>query len=264
MRHNKLIDPHLEAQKLLAMPTNIAETVFRSYPVEQQLEIISSTRDARAREELYYLVPDCTSLIQMSPTEDVLQILSTMLGTGFASVLLPSLSSEQFEEIMDLVLWRNGKLDEKSLDLWMLELAECEPDELSDLLAQIDVVVIANLVRDRIKIDTEFRALFLEEGLIEPSSPGVEYLDEHSRAIMDAVWMADADLFTRVLYELFSVDKEEDESRELAASLERARDSHEERVRERDRAAGIDITEEEVLERVDLDTLDLDGKSGKE
>jgi hypothetical protein len=258
----KLINPHLEAEKLLKMPVTTAEVLFQGYTIDQQLEVISSIRDAKAREELYYLVPDCTELIQMSPTEDVLQILDTRLGTGTASALLPCLSSDQFEEMMDFVLWRNGTLDEKTLDLWLFELSECEIDELGDLLSQIDVGIIGGLLRGRVEMDEEFKALFIEEGLVDPSTPGIGYSDERARAIMDAIWEADADLFVRVLYELFGLDREDELGEELWGSLDRAKEEQEERVRERDKAAGIDITEAEILEKVDLDQLNLEGNKG--
>ena len=260
----RLISPHLEAEKLLKMPVTTAEVLFQGYTIDQQLEVISSIRDAKAREELYYLAPDCTELIQMSPMEDVLQILDTRLGTGTASALLPCLSSDQFEEMMDFVLWRNGTLDEKTLDLWLFELSECEVDELGEMLSQIDVGILGGLLRQRVEMDEEFKALFIEEGLVDPSTPGIGYSDERARAIMDAIWEADADLFVRVLYELFGFDREDELGEELWGSLDRAKEEQEERVRERDKAAGIDITEAEILEKVDLDQLNLEDKEVSE
>jgi hypothetical protein len=254
---SKLINPHLEAQKLLAMHTPEAETVFQGYSTGQQLEVISATRSPGDREELYYLVPDCTELIQKTPTVDVLQILDTMLGTGMASVLLPCLSPEQFEEMMDLSLWRNGTLDEKSLNLWLFELSECERDELGYLLSQVDIRLIASMLRDRVEIKTDFKALFIEEGIIDPLSREITYADEQARDIMVAIWQAGEELFTRLLYEMFALDKEDEVPSELERALEYAKETRAERVRERDLATGIDITEEEILEKVDLDNLDL-------
>ena len=51
----KLVDTYQKAQKLLAMPTQAAEALFQSYSTGQQLEIISSTRNARDREETVLL-----------------------------------------------------------------------------------------------------------------------------------------------------------------------------------------------------------------
>ena len=260
----KLIDPQLEAQKLLRMSPSAAEVLFQGYTIDQQLEVISSTRDAKAREELYYLVPDCTELIQMSSTEDMLQILDARLGTGMASALLPCLSPDQFEEMMDFALWRNGRLDEKALDLWLFELSECEVDELGDLLSQIDVGILGSLLRGRVEMNEEFKALFIEEGLVDPSTPGIDYSDERAKAIMDAIWEADADLFIRVLYELFGLDREDELGEELWGSLERAKAEREERVTERDKVAGINITEAEILEKVDLDQLNLEDEEVSE
>ena len=119
MNSPKTIVPRSEGEKLLSLPTREAEKLFQSYGKQLQLEILSAIRNPKAREQLYYLVPDCTELIQGSPTEDVLQVLDTMLGTGLASVLLPCLSNDQFEELLDIAVWRDGKLDEESLDLWL-------------------------------------------------------------------------------------------------------------------------------------------------
>lgn len=260
----RLIDPHLEAQKLLSLPVAAAELLFQGYTIDQQLEVISSIRDAKAREELYYLVPDCTELIQMSPMEDVLQILDTRLGTGTASALLPCLSPDQFEEMMDFVLWHNGNLDEKTLDLWLFELSECEPDELGDLLSQIDVGILGSLLSGRVEMDEEFKALFIEEGLVDPLTQGINYSDERAKAIIDVIWEADADLFMRVLYELFGLDREDELGEELWGSIDRAKEEQEERVKARDKAAGIDITETEILEKVDLDQLDLEDREVSE
>ena len=81
---------------------------------------------------------------------------------------------------------------------------------------------------------------------------------------MDAIWEADADLFVRVLYELFGLDREDELGEEMWGSLERAKEEQEERVKERDKAAGIDITETEILEKVDLDQLNLEDKEVSE
>ena len=111
MNRPKLVIPRSESKKLLSLPTREAEQLFQSYEKEQQLEILRATRNPKDREQLYYLVPDCTELIQESPTEEVLQVLDTLLGTGLASGLLPCLSNEQFEELdryCRLARWQIG------------------------------------------------------------------------------------------------------------------------------------------------------------
>ena len=254
----KLVDRRLEAQSLLKMPVTEAETLFQSHPTERQLEIILSTPHPKDREQLYYLVPDCTELIQRSPTEQVLQVLNSMLGTGLASVLLPCLSAEQFEEVVDLSVWRNGEFDKKAIDLWLFELSNCDPDEISELLTHIDVAILAILLRDRIELRSDFAALMIESGVVDPSSGEIEYADERAREIMETIWETDEHLFTRVLYELFAVDKYDVVDEELSRSLRRAKDERDERIRARDLAAGIDVTEEDILQKVDLEELDLD------
>ena len=254
----KLANRHLEVQSLLEMPLAEAEVLFQSHPTERQLEIILSTPHPKEREKLYYLVPDCTELIQQSPTEQVLQVLNTMLGTGLASALLPCLSAEQFEEVIDLSVWRNGAVNKREVDLWLFELSNCDPDEISNLLTHIDVAILAVLLQDRIELKTDFAALMIESGVVDPSSAEIEYADERAREILDTIWVTDEHLFTRVLYELFALDKYVSADEELSASLTRAKDERDERVRSRDQVAGIEITEEDILEKVDLGNLDLE------
>lgn len=259
----KLANRRLEAQSLLKMPLAEAEALFQSHPTERQLEIILSTPHPKERERLYYLVPDCTELIQRSPTEQVLQVLNTMIGTGLASVLLPCLSAEQFEEVIDLSVWRNGTINKRDVDLWLFELSNCDPDEINNLLTHIDVAILAVLLQGRIELKTDFAALMIESGVVDPSSAEIEYADERAREIMDTLWEMDEHLFTRVLYELFAVDKHVSSGEELSASLKRAKDERDERVRTRDEAAGIETTEEDILQKVDLSDLDLDEGTGR-
>lgn len=257
MSNRKLVIPQSEAKKLLSLPTRAAEQLFQSYEKEQQLEIIRATRHPKQREELYYLVPDCTELIQDSPTEDVLQVLDTLLGTGLACGLLPCLSNDQFEEIMDIAVWRDGKLDERSLSLWLFELSECEREDLSRFLNQLDIRVLAGLLRNRVKLKGTLTALMLDEGIIDPSSPTIECKDDQARAILNAIWEADDTYFIQLLRELFAVDKETDPEKELEKALEKAKADRDKRIRTRDREVGIRITEAELEQKVDLDALDL-------
>lgn len=254
----KLVDRRLEAQSLLEMPLAEAEALFQSHPTERQLEIILSSPHPKEREQLYYLVPDCTELIRQSPAEQVLQVLNTMLGTGLASTLLPCLSAEQFEEVIDLSVWRNGAVSKQDVDLWLFELSNCNPDEVSDLLTHIDVAILADLLQGRIQLKTDFAALMIESGVVDPSSTEIGYADDRAREIVETIWETDEHLFTRVLNELFAVNKYDAVDEELSASLKRAKDARDERVRSRDRALGIEMTEEDVLQKVDLENLDLD------
>lgn len=257
MSNQKLVIPQSEAKKLLSLPTREAEQLFQSYDKEQQLEIIRATRNPRQREELYYLVPDCTELIQDSPTEDVLQVLDTLLGTGLACGLLPCLSNEQFEEIMDIAVWRDGKLDERSLSLWLYELSECERDDLSRFLRQIDIRILAGLLHNRVKLKGALGAMMIEEGIIDPSSSSIECTDDQARAILNAIWEADDDVFIQLMREMFAVDKEVDADKDLVSAMEKAQTERAERVQARDREAGIRVTEAELQEKVNLDSIEL-------
>ena len=258
MNSPKTTAPHSESKKLLSLPTRQAEQLFQSYEKQQQLDILSATRNPKSREKLYYLVPDCTELIQASPTEDVLQVLDTMLGTGLASVLLPSLSNEQFEELLDIAVWRDGTLDEESLDLWLFELSECERDDLGRLLRELDIRLLAALLHGRVTLQDLHSGMLLEAGYLDPSSPAIDYADERARAICNAIWEADDEIFRTFIRELFAIDTEGNVEAELAAAFDAVQADRAARVAARDKEAGIDITEADLIEKVDLESLTLD------
>ncbi|MDE0423789.1 MAG: DUF6178 family protein [Candidatus Poribacteria bacterium] len=258
MNSPKTMVPRSESKKLLSLPTREAELLFQSYEKHQQLEILSATRNPKSREQLYYLVPDCTELIQESTTEDVLQVLDTMLGTGLASVLLPCLSNEQFEELLDIAVWRDGKLDEESLDLWLFELSECERDDLGRFLRELDLRLLATLLHGRITVKSQYTAMFLENELMDPGSPAIDYADERARAICDAIWEADHEIFGILINELADIDAEGNVEAELAAVFDAAKADRAERVQARDKETGIDVTEADLMEKVDLESLTLD------
>ena len=258
MHSPKTIVPRSESKKLLSLPTREAEQLFQSYEKDQQLEILTATRNPQAREQLYYLVPDCTELIQESPTEDVLQVLDTMLGTGLASALLPCLSNQQFEELLDIAVWRDGKIDEESLDLWLFELSECERDELGRFLRELDIRLLAVLLHGRIVVEDEYAAMLLENEFMDPGSPGIDYADERARAICDAIWEADYEVFGIFIDELSAISMEDNVEAELAAVFDTVKAERAERIAARDKETGIDITEADLMEKVDLESLTFD------
>lgn len=247
-----------KGRKLLSLPRREAEQLFQSYARQEQLEILSATRDPRSRERLYYLVPDCTALIQESPTEDVLQVLDTMLGTGLASALLPCLSNQQFGELLDIAVWRDGSLDEESLDLWLFELSECEPEELGRFLRGLDIRLLAVLLHGRVKLGGDYSAMLLDGGYLDPSSPSISYADERARAIANAIWDADDEVFKAFLKEVFMIDTEGNVEAELAAVFATVQADRAERMAARDKEAGVDVTEADLIKKVDLENLTFD------
>ncbi len=258
VKSNNITKPDIDGEQLLTMPPREATQLFQSYTHEQQLQIIESTRDPRKREELYYLAPDGTALIQDSSPGDLLQIMQTMLGTGLACGILGAVSGEQLEEMIDLSVWKDGKLDQEAISLWLIELAECDEDDLVRLLPEIDLRILVEVIRDRIDLKSDYKGLFVESGLVGLES--LEYDDEQVRLVMEMLWAADEDIFMSVLRILFTEPEpgaEEYEGLEHELRLEAAQSERDERIRKRDREAGLAVAEEELFEEVDLDNLPL-------
>ena len=264
MKEIRLVNATSEGKKLLAMDYKSASQLFQSYSTEHQLAIIEATREPKKREELYYLAPDCTELVQRSKTEDILQIVHTMFGTGLTVGFLSAISAEQLEEMLDMTIWRDGKLDEETLNAWIAELAECDEEDLEILLPQIDVAVLVQMLRGKVDVSDEpiadvnartYKGLFAQEGILNLNA--LECENEQVRLIMETIWRADEDYFMRIMYGLFVEEDEFGlESDEMA--FLRSREERDERVQKRDEDIGIFIDEEEMFEEVDLDDLDLE------
>ncbi|MFQ6041545.1 MAG: DUF6178 family protein [Candidatus Poribacteria bacterium] len=270
MKAIRLVDATSEGEKLLSLDHKSASQLFQSYSTEQQLAIIKAMREPKKREELYYLLPDSTELVQKSETEDVLQIIHTMFGTGLTIGFLSAISAEQFEEMLDMTIFRDGKLDEEALSIWIGELAECDEKDLERLLPQIDIAVLVQMLRGKVDVSDEpiagvnaktYKGQFAEEGILNLNA--LEYENEQVRLIMEAIWRADEDYFMRILYALFAEEDEfgleSDEVRFLRAQEER-----DERVQKRDEEIGISIDEKKMFEEVDLDNLELEDEDNGE
>ena len=98
----------------------------------------------------------------------------------------------------------------------------------------------------------------MKPGISIPSSPSIDYTDERARAICNAIWEADDEIFRTFIRELFAIDTEGDVEAELAAAFDAVQADRAQRVAARDKAAGIDITEADLIEKVDLESLTLD------
>lgn len=262
MKANRVVPVEISGEQLLSMPPHQAAELFQNYSQEQQLQIIRNTRDPRKREELYYLVPDGTELIQSSDPEDLLPVMQRMLGTGLSCGILGAVTGEQLEEMLDLTVWtEDGQLDREAMSLWLTELAECDEEDLMRLLPEIDIRLLVEMVRGRVELKSDYKGLFVEAGLVGLES--LEYDDEQVRFLMEMIWAADEDLFMEVLKRLFleaEPSGEEYEEREYELDLEAARGERDERVRERDRRAGLAVDEQELFEEVDLENLPLKRK----
>jgi hypothetical protein len=252
----KLIDPRAEGEKLLAMHPIEASEIFQRYSVEEQLAIIETTPDPQKREELYYLVPDCTELVQRSKIEVVLQVVDSLLGTGFACGILSAVSPRQLEEMIDMTIWdEHGELNEYMLELWFFELINLDFEDIERLLPRVSLDILVELFRGRIDIDpdykgAEYKWALIEEEAINPE--GLIYYDERARILADMIWAADEGLFIRILRELFTQAEPGEELGRL-----RSKEARDERMTERDRERGLTVTEEEMFQEVDLDHLNL-------
>lgn len=254
MSEKKLPNPRKEGKKLLSLDTRVASEVFQSYSFEEQLEIIEATRDPESREELYYLVPDCTKLVRHSKAEELLQVFDTMLGTGLTCGLLPTLSGSQFEKIINLSVWKDGKPDEETLNLWIGELAETDQDDLARLMARVDFRMIAYILKDRIYMPTDYKGMFIERGLIELEQ--LEFEDEAPRFIMETLWLADPTMFLQILREIFTETEYEPEKEEML--LTEAEEERDMIIKEFDKERKIEISEAELFQEVDLENLELE------
>ncbi len=260
MKEIRIRDLQTEAKALLEMETKQAALQFQQYTTEEQLAIIETVSDAKSREELYYLVPDCTELVQRSPTENVMQMALTHLGTGQSAGILSAASSEQLADIVDLIAYQNEKLDDTRFEAWLLEMLHAGDEVFEELLRSIDPQLLGEFFFDRLELVTTksnvipYPAFLVEEAIVSPED--LSYDTEDTQLLIEMLYAADGNLFQSLMEYIFLEDSTaiDGYAREIKARA--TREASKARIEERDREKGV--TEEDLEKLVDLDSPQLD------
>ena len=261
MEEIRIRDPQAEAKALLEMDTKQASLQFQQYTTEEQLTIIATVADAKSREELYYLVPDCTELVQQSPTENVMQMALTHLGTGQSAGILSAASSEQLADIVDLIAYQNEKLDDTRFEAWLMELLHAGEEVFENMLRSIDPQLLGEFFWDRLELASAksdvipYPAFLVEEAIVSPED--LSYDTEDTQLLVEMLYAADGNLFQSLMEYIFLEDSTaiDGYAREIKARA--TREAAKARIEERDQEKGV--TEEDLERLVDLDNTQLAG-----
>ena len=261
MKEIRIRNPQAEAKALLEMDTKHASLQFQQYTTEEQLAIIEKISDAKSREELYYLVPDCTELVQQSPTENVMQIALAHLGTGQSAGILSAASAEQLADIVDLIAYQNDKLDDTRFAAWLMEMLHAGEEVFENMLRSIDPQLLGEFFWDRLELASAksnvipYPAFLVEEALISPEDVSCD--TEDTQLLIEMLYAADGNLFQSLMEYIFLEDATaiDGYAREIKART--TREAAKARIEERDREKGV--TEEDLEKLVDLNNTQLDG-----
>jgi len=261
MKEIRIRDLQTEAKALLEMETKQAALQFQQYTTDEQLAIIGTVSDAKSREELYYLVPDCTELVQRSPTENVMQMALTHLGTGQSAGILSAASSEQLADIVDLIAYQNAQLDDTRFEAWLMEMLYAGEEVFENMLRSIDPQLLGEFFWDRLELVTTksnvipYPAFLVEEAIVSPEDLSCD--TEDTQLLIEMLYAADGNLFQSLMEYIFLEDSTaiDGYAREIKART--TREAAKARIEERDREKGV--TEEDLEKLVDLDNPQLDG-----
>ncbi len=262
MKEIRIRNPQAEAKALLEMDTKQASLQFQQYTTEEQLAIIETVSDAKSREELYYLVPDCTELVQRSPTENVMQMALAHLGTGQSAGILSAASTEQLSDIVDLIAYQTDKLDDTRFAAWLMEMLHAGEEVFENMLRSIAPQLLGEFFWDRLELVSAksnvipYPAFLVEEALVSPEDLSCDA--EDTRLLIEMLYAADGDLFQSLMEYIFLEDSTaiDGYAREIKART--TREAAKARIEERDREKGV--TEEDLEKLVDLDNVQLDGE----
>jgi len=219
-------DPAEASRLLLSLDEASASALFCQLTRERQLSVIEATPNPRQREALYYLVPDCTELVRASRVESLLEIVNTVFGTGLACGILSAVSAEQFAEMFQMTAFPHDVLDAEVVEMWVAELTELDPEELSELLSHLDVELIAELFRGRVDVPIQYKGMVLASGILELEQ--VEFADESGRLMGELLWAADPALFIAALRSLLAEEEERASAEEEPLDTEPEEDSPQE------------------------------------
>ena len=261
MKEIRIRNPQAEAKALLQMDTKQASLQFQQYTTEEQLAIIETVPDAKRREELYYLVPDCTELVQRSPTENVMQIALAHLGTGQSTGILSAASSEQLTDIVDLIAYQDGKLDDARFEAWLMEMLHGGDEVFENMLRSIDPHLLGEFFWDRLALTPRknvlpYPALLVEESLVSPEDLSCD--TEDTELLIEMLYAADGDLFQSLMEYIFLEDATAIDGYAREIRRRATREAAKDRIEARDREKGV--TEEDLEKLVDLNNVQLDEK----
>lgn len=262
MKEIRIRNPQAEAKALLEMDTKHASLQFQQYTTEEQLAIIETVSDAKSREELYYLVPDCTELVQQSPTENVMQIALAHLGTGQSAGILSAASSKQLTDIVDLIAYQNDKLDDTRFAAWLMEMLHAGEEVFENMLRSIDPQLLGEFFWDRLELVSAksnvipYPAFLVEEAIVSPEDLSCD--TEDTELLIEMLYAADGNLFQSLMEYIFLEDSTaiDGYAREIKART--TREAAKARIEERDQEKGV--TEEDLEKLVDLNNTQLDGE----
>ena len=260
MKEIRIRNPQAEAKALLEMDTKQASLQFQQYTTGEQLAIIETVSDAKSREELYYLVPDCTELVQRSPTENVMQMALVHLGTGQSAGILSAASSEQLVDIVDLIAYQNDKLDDTRFAAWLMEMLHAGEEVFENMLQSIDPQLLGEFFWDRLELVSAksnvipYPAFLVEEALVSPEDLSCD--TEDTQLLIEMLYAADGNLFQSLMEYIFLEDATaiDGYAREIKARA--TREAAKARIEERDREKGV--TEEDLEKLIDLNNTQLD------
>ena len=259
MKDIRIRNPRAEAKALLAMDTKQATIQFQQYTTEEQLIIIETVSDAKSREELYYLVPDCTELVQHSPTENVMQMALVHLGTGQSAGILSAASSEQLSDIVDLIAYQDDKLDDTRFEAWLMEMFHAGEEVFENMLRSIDPHLLGEFFWNRLELATSksnvipYPAFLVEEALVSPEDLSCD--TEDTQLLIEMLYAADGDLFQSLMEYIFLEEATaiDGYAREIKART--TREAAKIRIEERDQERGV--TEDDLEKLVDLNHVQL-------
>ena len=201
---------------LLQLPTEQAEAVFQRLTPKERLNIIEATPDPKQREELYYLVPDAEELVQSSSVENLVEVIAPYVGTGLACGFLSAVTPDQFAQLFRRTAVRNGAVQRETAHMWLAELTELEPEQLTGILDGLDTDTLADLLRGRIQLPGGAGALMLDVGLI--SLENIDFQgDEQAYMVADLLYMSDPDAFLAVIRTLAAEIDDPPDTEDLAA-----------------------------------------------
>ncbi len=261
MKEIRIRNPQAEAKALLEMDTKHASLQFQQYTTDEQLAIIETVSDAKSREELYYLVPDCTELVQQSPTENVMQIALAHLGTGQSAGILSAASPDQLADIVDLIAYQNDKLDDTRFAAWLMEMLHAGEEVFENMLRSIDPQLLGEFFCDRLELASAksnvipYPAFLVEEALVSPEDLSCD--TEDTQLLIEMLYAADGNLFQSLMEYIFLEDATAIDGYAKEIKARATREAAKARIEERDREKGV--TEEDLEKLVDLNNTQLDG-----
>ncbi|PCJ62649.1 MAG: hypothetical protein COA79_03790 [Planctomycetota bacterium] len=196
--------------KLLKTNRPLAEKKFQELPDSEQIDLINNSSNKLAR-EILFLSKDARVILKEIKNQKFGE-LSLQEYLEDSLVIISNCTSEQFAYLLDIDLWRKGKIDSKRFLEWIEIIKEIPGSQFRNITKNLDVNALSTALSSYVQIHLNTEDLLLMHHLGSEHIYSMHDLDIDNaeiEAFIHYILVADPDYYNQLIKVLATEDIEE-------------------------------------------------------